>query len=96
MTFPRANHLRLVPEGRQHAPRVFRSHLHALAIHLAAEPECPTDAPYVTTARALLHCAGLTGWGRVRMIRQLERQLAAELFKALPPTDPLELLGGKA
>lgn len=30
------------------------------------------------------------------MIRQLERQLAAELFKALPPTDPLELLGGKA
>lgn len=96
MSSPRANHLRLVPGRWQDVPRVFRNHLHGLAVHLASEPERPTDPPYITTARALLHCAEMAGWGRVRMIRQLERQLAAELFRALPPADPLDTLGGKA
>lgn len=93
---PRANHLRPVPVGRYDAPRVFRTYLHRLAATLAAQSEGRLDPPYVLTARALLHCAEMSGAGRCRIIRQLERQFATELFRAMPPADPLEVLGGKA
>jgi len=78
------------------APSVFRTQLHLLASKLAAEPDRYPEPRYMATARALIHCAEMDGQSRVKMIRQLERQLAAQLFKAMPVNDPLQILGGKA
>lgn len=84
MTSPRANHLRLVPEVRQDAPRIFRDTLHALARSLAIDPAIGNEPVYVSLARGLVHAAQMEGHARTRIVRHLEKQLVAELFAALP------------
>lgn len=93
MPSPRANHLRLVPEVRQDAPRIFRDKLHALARSLAMVPATGNEPVYVSLARGLVHAAQMEGHARARIVRHLEKQLIAELLAALPAKESgLEIL----
>jgi hypothetical protein len=85
-----------VPEVRNTAPVIFRARLHALALELAAVPATSNEPTYCSTARTLAHVGGMQGHARLRAIRALERQLAGELFAAIPASDSAPLLRRKA